>query len=61
MEENQSTFSIPSQLSKQCSPLPWNANPGGQACQRRQSVALAMHIFSNLAEKKGKHEIQPLI
>ena len=61
MEQSQPTSTIPSQLSKHANPLPWNANPVGQARQRRQNVVLGMHIFSNLAEKKSKHGSQPLI
>ena len=51
MKKSQPTFTISSQLDKQCSPLPWNASPGGQDHQRRH-VVLGTHIFSNLAEKK---------
>ena len=57
MEQSQPTFTISSQLNKQCSPLPLNANPGGRACQTRH-VVLDMHIFSNLAEKE-KETWQP--
>ena len=60
MEQSQPTFTISSQFDKQCSLLPWNANLGKQARQRRHAV-LGMLIFSNLPEKKSEHGSQTLI
>ena len=34
MEQTQPIFTVPRQLCKDASPLPWNANPGRQVCQK---------------------------
>ena len=52
MEPSQSALIIPSQLGKCAGPLPYNANPGAPASQRRWYVVLGLQIFRNLAEKK---------
>ena len=48
---NQANPHSPSPASS-ASPLPLNANPGGPAYQRRENIALGLHIFRNLAENK---------
>ena len=56
MEQSQPTLTIPSQVGKDASPFPWNANPGGQTsgpnldllCMRQPDVAPFFENYWNL-------------